>query len=406
MKRLLLIGKKLSRLESIDWASCVTHNILDYQGLLFDCREMGTFTGEDVLCRLLTNYQKAGHPIYVILPDLKDSSTGSRDLQFLPYPVICKVQRATGMTVKLVSDVQPFVGYYQDLRGHEVIFEVSSKNPASLAHALPTVVDNLNRLVCGSVRSSNLHFFHPPSRAGEVDAFTILIDFFKPDFVEPEPEPPPEWASSIVCNLPGVKQIEEQIAETARQIDVLEREADAKRSKKQDVEKWPELLWLDGISLQERVREAFDFLGFQTEMSDPTGHSEDIVVKHGAYRFLLEVTGAVGSIKIDKGRELLQWILNSASPEQIRGVLIGNAFRKDPPDARPPTANHKLFTNDLEAFAVRFDFALMSVRDLYNLIIAKLEGNDIDLDSMCKAMSGKGIAVLSADCFRPHSASA
>ena len=95
MNRLLLIGKSIPRLDSIDWATCLTHNILDYQGLLFDCRAMGSFGGEDPLRVRLTAYSAAGHRIFVILPDLKNE-TEQRDLRFLPYPTGVRVFRAPG----------------------------------------------------------------------------------------------------------------------------------------------------------------------------------------------------------------------------------------------------------------------------------------------------------------------
>jgi hypothetical protein len=157
---------------------------------------------------------------------------------------------------------------------------------------------------------------------------------------------------------------------------------------------WAELLWLDGIPLQKRVREALDFLGFETEMPDPTGHGEELIAKHDTHRFLIEVTGATGSIKIDKARELVQWVLDSESPDRVRGVLVGNPFRNDPPQQRPPTENHKLFTTEVEGLATRFDFALLEVRELYRAILAKLEHKEVNVLKICEAMGLKGRVML------------
>jgi hypothetical protein len=396
MKRLLLIGKKLARLDSIDWARCLTPNITDYQGLLFDCREMTDFAGQDGLAAILTGYQAAGHPIFVILPDLKNETSMTRDLRFLPSPMSLRVSRAPGRTLNLCRDAgQPFRDYYSCLRGHDVVFEINSRQPGQPApRGVPKIVDNLNRLVCATANGTTAHFFHPPHRSRESEAFRILVEYFGPDFAEPEPEPTPEWAASVVSAMPGIQRIEEQTAQVLRQIDDLEKDADVLNVKKREIEKWAELLWLDGIALQRRVRDALDFLGFQTEMREPTGHSEDLVASHGTDRFLIEVTGATGSIKIEKARELVQWILDSESPGQVRGMLIGNAFRTEPPQNRPPTANHKLFTNEVEGLAERFDFALLDVRELYRAVVAKLEGKEIDLARICQAMSGKGNVAL------------
>lgn len=351
---------------------------------------MSNFGPEDQLAAILTGYKRAGHPIFVVLP------TGQRDLHFLPFPLVVHVAGAPGRTLNLESSSrQPFTAYFECLKGHEIVFSVSTKHPSQgVPKTIPKVVDNLNRMVCAFADEMNVYLLHPPHRSLEAQAFKILVDFFGPEFAEPEPEPIPEWASSVVSAMPGIEQIESKTGEIARQVDGLEKEADDLNTQKQKIQKWAELLWLDGIPLQKQVREALNFLGFQTEMRDPTGHSEDLIASHGAYRFLIEVTGATGSIKIEKARELVQWILVSDSPGQVRGILVGNPFRKDPPHLRPPTPNHKLFTNEVEELATRFDFALLDVREIYRAIVAKLQGKEIDLTRMCHTMSGKGSVVF------------
>lgn len=184
------------------------------------------------------------------------------------------------------------------------------------------------------------------------------------------------------------------MAELKSRVTALEGQIENHLDKKQQIEKWAELLWLDGLALQDRVREAFAFLGFATESLNPTGHTHDLVIKQEGYTFYAEVTGSTGSIKIDKGRELLQWIIDSPSPERIRGVLIANAFRNLPPDGRPPSANHKIFTAELEQLANRYDFALVDVRELLKLVTARLESKGPDLRTVCQRMSGKGAVSL------------
>jgi hypothetical protein len=89
----------------------------------------------------------------------------------------------------------------------------------------------------------------------------------------------------------------------------LESQIDGYLGQKQQIERWAELLWLDGIPLQNRVREAFELLGFQTESKNPTGHTHDLVLSCGGDVFYAEVTGATGSIKVGKGRELMHWLI-------------------------------------------------------------------------------------------------
>jgi len=223
MKRLLLIGKKLPRLDSIDWPSCLTYNIVDYQGLVFDCREMRNFADEDALSNALTGYRQAGHPIFVILP-----TSERRNLRFFPFPIVLNVMKAPGKTLNIHNPTQPFVDYYECLQGHEIIFDVNSRQLGiEPPKTKPTIVDNLNRLVCALIPEMNVYLFHPPYRNREAQAFKILVDFFGPEFAEPEPEPVPEWASLLVSAMPGIKEIENKTADIAQRIDDLEKEADA-----------------------------------------------------------------------------------------------------------------------------------------------------------------------------------
>lgn len=210
MKRLLLIGKELPRLESIDWNSSLTHNIADYQGLLFDFRKMDNFNPQGTLLpAILQAYLAAGHLIYVIAPDLKNSGQNQLQLSILPSPFTFTIQRAIGHTVKLKLNIAFFEQYVGCLQGHEIVFEPTFGN-LTQPTIHPAIVNNLGRMVCGQIDAFNGQVFllHPPAKAKETEAFKTILDHFKPDFVAPEPEAPPDWASSVIANLPGISQIE------------------------------------------------------------------------------------------------------------------------------------------------------------------------------------------------------
>ena len=390
MKRLLLIGKKLPRLESISWKESLSHNIVDYQGLLFDCRQMDGFTSGPLLYQRLYPYLTQGHPIYVILPDLKAMDKPSIQLPLFSPPIWFNVERSVGRTIKLISSAPFYQRYFNCFQGHEVVITPQFNNPP----VEKTVVNNLNQIVCGEMTSWRVFLLHPPAKANEDNAFKIILDHFEPDFLEPEAEAAPAWAAPVIASMPGVKELEQSVSELKERVSGLENEIDQQLRQKADIEKWAELLWADGIPLQNRVREAFDFLGFKTESYDPTGHTRDITLTHDVYTFFVEVTGSSGSIKIDKGRELLQWLIDAPSPEKVRGVLVANAFRNLPPTERPPTSNHKMFTTELEQLANRYDFALLDVKELYRVVLAKLENKAIDLNTVCRSMTGRGLTTI------------
>lgn len=189
--------------------------------------------------------------------------------------------------------------------------------------------------------------------------------------------------------------ITERIENITGNIARLENERATEVDTRMGLEKWAELLWLDGLLLEARVREAFDLIGFETESKNPSGHTHDLVVKHGDHMFLCEVTGSTGSIKLDKGRELLQWVLDSPDPGNIPGILVCNPYRLEPPNNRPPSPNHKLYVKELEDLANKYDFALVNVEDLLTLVTARLEGKEINIAKVCNKLSKNGPTKLS-----------
>jgi hypothetical protein len=143
------------------------------------------------------------------------------------------------------------------------------------------------------------------------------------------------------------------------------------------------------------VQKAFKHLGFEIEPRPETGHTEDFVAKHGGTVYLIEATGSAGSIIIDKGRQLMQWVIGS-EVEKCHGILVGNGFSKEPPEKRPPAPNHHVFTPDLKQFAEKYDFSLVDTRQLFRAVCAKLANRPVPIESLCVALS-KGGAVTFPD---------
>jgi hypothetical protein len=162
-------------------------------------------------------------------------------------------------------------------------------------------------------------------------------------------------------------------------------------AKKFELARWTDMLWLDGVPLQKRISEALSLLGIANESKDPTGHSQDLEASFAGRSFLFEVTGSNGAITIDKGRQLLQWLSECADPTNSKGILIGNAFRKHAPSARPPSANHRLFVKELEDMANKFHLGLVDVRDIFALVVRKLGGEAIEAAHICEQLKADGV---------------
>jgi hypothetical protein len=333
--RLLVLGKDIPRLNCVQWSEWQRYNLLDYQGLLIDCRNPSRISGNVDLANVLSQFMQHGHAVFLILPEVADIPPTGMDLNVLPYMNLNLHPERGKTLINSVNSV--FIQQYMTtLDGHQIVI-----TPRQTIQNLPfgwiwqtAVSDNVKRAVCGQF--GRAYIFHPPATGRDSLAVKVILDFFNPDYEEPEPEEHPDWAKDVSGGLPGMAELESGSAKRNAEIARLQLELRADETRKRELERWAEILWLDGIPLQNRVSEALQLLGIPNKSKDPTGHTQDLQGDCAGRSVLFEVTGSVGSIGIEKGRQLLQWMAECDDPINTKGILIGNAFRRNSPGDRPP----------------------------------------------------------------------
>ena len=335
----------------------------------------------------LEKFLSSGHLVFIVLPTPSDVSSGHSQFDDLPCSTI-ELKCVKGSTLKFVVSDPFFTKYAECLRDHEIVMASWKTNPPKWGELRPIIVDNINRPVCAKL--GNIFLLHPPSPGREALAFAAIVDFFKPDLDEPALQPKPDWAESAEADIPGVREATSRIVELQKQIESLHAQMMKAIESKADIEKWADMLWLDGIALQRRVCDALRFLGITAIPRNETGHNEDLVATHLGHKFLIEVTGSTGCIGIEKGRQLMHWVNEEPDPSAVKGVLIANPYRREPPNHRPPSPNHKLFVTELENMAQKFDFALIEVSELFRVVISKLAKNSIDPKVICDGLLARG----------------
>lgn len=142
----------------------------------------------------------------------------------------------------------------------------------------------------------------------------------------------PDALHDVSAQLPGMAELVAASSAKRAEIAHLQSELERDETKRLELARWAEILWLDGVPLQMRLSEALTLLGIPNESNDPTGHTQDLAGTFAGRSFLFEVTGSNGSIGIDKGGQLLQWLAECNDPANTKGILIANAFRKHPPE--------------------------------------------------------------------------
>src|SRR5579871_6891667 len=263
MARLLVIGTKIPRLTCIEWQDCVNHNLLDYQGLLMDCREPSLVSQAPNLPKLLDPLMFHRHTVFIILPVVQCN------LDILPF-LRLDLRLIKGKTLQISNQSQFIDEYVQTLQGHEITI-TATQTTLNIPHGWKwgaTVCDNVGRAICGQYASA--YILHPPPASNERAAINTILNFFNPDYAEPEAVLSPDWAASIAITLPGMDKLQETITIKKDEIATLQSQVDREEIKKAELARWTEILWLDGVPLQNRVSEALEFLGIPNKSSDLT----------------------------------------------------------------------------------------------------------------------------------------
>lgn len=186
-----------------------------------------------------------------------------------------------------------------------------------------------------------------------------------------EPEPP--WLHDWLAKIPGIQDITSEISETEQQMKKLETKRDALISRRQELERWGDLLWQTGEQiLEERVREALKLLGFNALKK----YGIDVVVEDDHGVLYAEVEGTIKGIEVDKARKLLEDISKADDPANVRGAIIGNPFRLEQPEKRPP-GQHRLFCREVEEAAEKYGWVLMTTQELFEFIVRHLIGDTL-----------------------------
>ena len=388
MRRLLIVGSEVADFPSVQWANWSTGNPLDYQGLLLDFRDPKFAPNQGSIAITLTSLINNNHTAYILLPEAKSAGTVGNPLTFVSN-YYTYIDLAAGQTLRVNAGDPLFEAYRSALTGHEICFRLQQLPNTTGWPVFNGIVDNVSRVVC--CRVASIYLLHPPPKKLEQKAFKVIIEHFKPDPAPISSVPKPSWLDEAASLIPGVRELQTVRSSIKGEIQLKSDQLNVEEEKLRNLSSWADLLWLEGLQLENKVREALRFLGIAATCGDPSGHTSDLVADDSGIRFLFEVTGTTGTVGIEKGRQLMQWVAEAPDPANSKGVLIANAFRNEAPDKRPPVPDRRIFVLELERLAERYHLALLDARELFHIVCAKLSGAPVDKDVILKGLSGDGV---------------
>lgn len=192
--------------------------------------------------------------------------------------------------------------------------------------------------------------------------------FEKNDFVQ---EISPDWLSAYTISK--AENIKADISSLNSKVDKLNKDIELKQIELDSLERYKGLLWATGPELESVVEAGLNLLGIPAHPKQPV----DLACpnREGGELYI-EIEGTVGSVNIEKGRQLYHYIGDAIDPSIITGAIIGNPWRKEDPAHRPPPKRQGgLFTDDLTRFANRQGWSLVLTTELFEWVRRYLDGD-------------------------------
>jgi hypothetical protein len=182
--------------------------------------------------------------------------------------------------------------------------------------------------------------------------------------------PAPAWTKNLT--VPEQRDIEERISKGQDAIRSLQAGVTIAESELRNAKRWLRLLYDDGFSLEEIVKEAFETL--DATIAKMSKEKEDYRLRVEGYpKAVMEVKGT-HNLKFGVGslRQLANW-MDEAIAEQgaeVKGIFLGNAGRTQSPSDREA----HLFEENNEKFAQLRDIVIVRAMDLYCVVILAIIG--------------------------------
>ena len=202
---------------------------------------------------------------------------------------------------------------------------------------------------------------------------------------ETELTPIPQWARDDRFRTYQEAVLSEQLLRNQSRISELEKERVTIEENLEGAEYLKPLLYEQGHALEQAVLAAMKLLGFEAYSYHDSDSEFDVVLECDEGRCIGEVEGRDSrAIGIDKMRQLEVNILEDFDRDEVskpaKGILLGNAFRLEPPSDRP--AEH--FTTKCFSAAERNRTALIRTCDLFHVAKALADKPNEQFAASCR----------------------
>jgi len=225
-----------------------------------------------------------------------------------------------------------------------------------------------------------------PASPSEVDpALVAVVDWLVTLRGGDEPALP-SWAEDI--QFPEDKDRETRLAVLEREVQERVTQISEIKAARAKDERWKLLITGTGSALEDRVREAFGLMGFESA-SDTVTHRRDLHLRLNDRLAVVEVKGLNKSASEANAAQLEKWVAEALAEtgKPHKGILVVNAWRDIPiRDRREPTFPHQMLR-----YCEAREHCLITGLQLLSMVRALLNG----------AADAKQLAEAILECVGP-----
>jgi hypothetical protein len=210
---------------------------------------------------------------------------------------------------------------------------------------------------------------------------------------EGETTPEPSWATLPMFALHAEQSLQSELLMAERRAEDAQAQVNSFKDELANAGHLRALLFEKGKPLENAIIQALTLMGFEAKPYKEGASEFDVVFERDGGRLLGEAEGKdTKAVNIDKLRQLSMNIHEDLCREEVsspaKGVLFGNSFRLQPPDARAVQ-----FTDKCISAAVRQSTALVATSDLFLVTQYLAEHTDEGYSAGCRdaMLTGNGL---------------
>lgn len=427
-RRYLVIGSSgYHGVDSLEWGAGAIPNIVDYDTVVVDVRSLDDERLKDVshdfLVDIRTQLVRLLHSSgeIIVLTDFihidhRPDSYPERIDNYDWCPIKIGISNESGKTiVKKESRFEHYLKHLKDwpyylyipssgLHRELTNYYGSTHNTQYKVPLSPFLVNRYDKVLAGSFRIVvRQDTAESDVVTGEVVLLPLIQNFDPKQAValvledlvgSTVRDEDPDWVDAI--SVPGVEKIQEDIRQYRKSIAETFNEIEHLDTQRRALEEYKRLLFATGADLEKSLAKALVTLG--GEITPAKYGEEEYILNFNGVEYLIEVKGVSKSITLAHLRQLNDYLLKyeEETAKPCKGILLGNAWRADPPDQRG-TNEKTEFPDNVVKRATQWQIALISSTAFFSAFCAFLNNESLGTIILQQIVSAEGIVEFSLD---------